>query len=561
MSEMHSPTAPIASSASAPAKLREIERLRAVAVLFVVCTHAPFMGVALPKQMNELWSGVDLFFVISGFVVTRALLRTLPDLTAVDGFDVAFERARGALTSFYVRRFFRIVPMALVGIVVARLLVESGWFELSRDKWRREAIAVLLGVYNYAMPTLGHDQLGVYWSLSVEEHFYLILPLIFLGARTRSRRILAAFVGVAFVTLITRPFFGEPPPGLALPIYYARFSSHLRFDSLFAGVAASLLFMGERGRPFLPKRWMQWVILPTCVLLLGALPSTLGAPLAHRVGFPVMWFISGVLVVYASFDADYVLPVPVVSRLLEHIGARSYAIYILHVPLLKIEGKWVAAHPAIARYYSAPPWGPWIRLAAFVAMTLLICEVSWRILEAPMQRLGRVLTEPQARPVNLRLVQGSVLVLSFGLLALMYQHTLFATFGPRNLALGKPVLASSQIPEASASQLTNGELEDERGFHTMREAHPFAIVDLQREATVRGFRVYNRADGWQTEGLPIHVEVSLDGVLFTRVGTRTSRFTQWSPWSAEISPIRARYVRLSSDAAYLCVAELEVFGP
>jgi peptidoglycan/LPS O-acetylase OafA/YrhL len=374
-------------------KLREIERLRGVAVLLVIFTHCGFIKASLHEFLRDTWSGVDLFFVISGFVVTRSLVRLLPPLEGVVSFDAAFDAARSALKTFYMRRFFRIAPMALLGMLAARLLIETGHFDGTREQWRREVVAVLAGVYNYSKPIFGYDNLGPYWSLTIEEHFYLLLPVMFLFARTRGRRIGAAVAGIALVVLVLRPVFGEAPHGAADPSFYMHFSSHTRFDSLFAGVAAALAFEQPPGKASMPASWMRWGIIPMCLLLIAMLPGAIGTPLGQRVGFVALWFFSTIAVVFASFDRGYVLSVPGLGRALEHVGARSYAIYILHRPMLRLDGSWIAAHPVWNARMTEGPLGPWLHFALLLGALLAITEVTWRLVEAPLQRFGRRLSK------------------------------------------------------------------------------------------------------------------------------------------------------------------------
>jgi peptidoglycan/LPS O-acetylase OafA/YrhL len=96
-------------------KLREIQRLRGVAILMVLMHHAPFKEAILPSWLRETWSGVDLFFVISGFVVTRTLLPELPD-TPGQPFVASLGARRGVLQAFYARRLYRLLPMVLFTI-------------------------------------------------------------------------------------------------------------------------------------------------------------------------------------------------------------------------------------------------------------------------------------------------------------------------------------------------------------------------------------------------------------------------------------------------------------
>src|SRR5580698_3292556 len=132
-------------------RLREIERLRAMAILMVMVVHWDTFQKLLPDVADHSWSGVDLFFVISGFVVTLSLVRLLPPVEEQSSFLGAFDVARPAIKTFYIRRFFRIMPVALVVALGIRVLtgVFPAQFGSSGD-WLKEFIAFFGGIYNYA---------------------------------------------------------------------------------------------------------------------------------------------------------------------------------------------------------------------------------------------------------------------------------------------------------------------------------------------------------------------------------------------------------------------------
>lgn len=379
-------------------KLQEIERLRAIAALMVIFTHtAPNFGI-LGYIFGHPRTGVDLFFVISGFVVTRSLLRLLPDLTQVDALDVAFDQSRGALRVFYTRRFFRIVPLAVVAVILQRLLLVLGIPApiLGGDVYGywREVFAVFTGVYNYAMPNEGYSQLGLFWSLSIEEHFYLLLPLSFLLARTRAKRIGLALFGIAFVALVCRSLFDTPPPGTVLPDYYRMFSSHLRFDTLLAGVASAMLFEAPPAQPIMPAAFVKWVLMPACLVMIWAIPRVLpGNTYVHQ-GFTATWFLSGILVTYASFDRGYVFEIPIIRRVLEYLGSRSYGLYLLHIILLRFDLWQRQRKPGYAAFAGNHPWVHWVLLLLAV---IAFAEVTWRLVEWPLQKFGRRLTDTSGR--------------------------------------------------------------------------------------------------------------------------------------------------------------------
>src|SRR5262249_55661675 len=142
-----------------PVKILGIERLRAVAILMVYLIHVQAFGDTFgylkPLKLLATWAGVDLFFVISGFVVTLSLERMLPERPRRPLRAPVSEEDRRALRSFYLRRFFRLAPVAalalglhLIGAAFGPLLAPSTPF-LTLTDWGWEALAVVSGLYNF----------------------------------------------------------------------------------------------------------------------------------------------------------------------------------------------------------------------------------------------------------------------------------------------------------------------------------------------------------------------------------------------------------------------------
>ncbi len=544
-------------------KVREIERLRAFAVLMVIWTHSspPLTGFAasffgLPR------TGVDLFFVISGFVVSRSLVRLLPDLTDADGLATAFDRSREALKRFYTRRFFRIVPLAVAAMVAFRLLVTLGVQpKASVDGFWHEVLAIATGVYNYAHPYPGYGQMFVYWSLSVEEHFYLLLPLGFLLARTRTRRAGLALAGAAFVALVCRNLFDSSPPG-ANAIDYRLYSSHLRFDALLAGVAIAMLFDGAPSAPIMPPRFVKCVVVPVCLALICSVPGQrLPLDSYFHQGLTATWLFCGVLVTYASFDRGYVFDVPVLGRVLEHVGARSYAMYLLHIPVVRCDEALVKYVPSCTLFKAEHPWTHWgLVLLAIVAVS----ELSWHLLELPTQQLGRRLSDPSLPPWRLgpRRFAAFAMVGAAVVLA-QYRHSVERWLGPPNLALHAQVTSSPwDAGKPPPANVTNGDLDYDGAFETMADQHPWILIDLGRVTPIKTIVTYNRYDGYQDEVLPLTVELSSDGEDFDRVSTRRRIFSQWFPWRLSLGGREARYVRYTGAGnGFISIAECEVYAP
>lgn len=213
----------------------EIQGLRAVAVGLVIAYHAGLSGV------QGGYVGVDVFFVISGYLITALLLREIERNSSI------------SLSGFYARRIRRLVPAALV-VLLTTLLV--GWFvygPLDLKQAASSAFATALYVSNlwfihlstdYLAKDVGADPLLHTWTLGVEEQFYLVWPLILLaalciGSRSNfERRLLIAFGTLAatsfalcvWLTASNQPwaFFGSPTRawefacGGALALYFSK---------------------------------------------------------------------------------------------------------------------------------------------------------------------------------------------------------------------------------------------------------------------------------------------------------------------------------------------------
>lgn len=174
-------------------KIDDVQVLRACAILMVVSYHAGILHPYIPEFFRHGFTGVNLFFVISGFVITRSSLLMLP--------ATSLQFAK----EFLLKRFFRIIPPAAFWLFAYYLAFRLVNTNLSGEIWN---IATLR--YNYHMIGAGSLWLGHYWSLLVEEHFYLIFVLLF--PFLVSRRIIIPFgVIVALITIqYLRPRAGDP---------------------------------------------------------------------------------------------------------------------------------------------------------------------------------------------------------------------------------------------------------------------------------------------------------------------------------------------------------------
>src|SRR5487761_2590128 len=147
------------SHTAAPRALRwraDIQGLRGVAVLAIVLYHAD------PTALSGGYVGVDVFYVISGFLITRMLIRELEQNGTI------------SLRRFYARRIRRLLPMAF--LVISATVLAADWLQSPLDAARtaKDALASALYLGNYRYSGLTPSPLQHYWSLGVEEQMYLV---------------------------------------------------------------------------------------------------------------------------------------------------------------------------------------------------------------------------------------------------------------------------------------------------------------------------------------------------------------------------------------------------
>ena len=319
-------------------RIDALDGLRGIAILAVVVMHcAMFASVRddirehwLTRTLQLGWTGVDLFFVLSGFLITGILLRTK-------------ERPH-YFRNFYARRALRIFPLYYV--VITLLL-----FVLPRDSatTMAEKVPYYLYVQNFAWlwPGEAHRDIArtITWSLAVEEQFYLVWPAVVLfTSRERLLRVSAALIGVAialrFVLL-----------GNGVSVY---FLTPCRFDALAAGaclallplppaaLARTLVVAGLAGLGL--TAWLAGSSLPENHLavqrwgILSALPLAVGLLVLARSGG-----------VFARICEN---------RVLRSFGRYSYCIYLVHLliveQVIELWIRFAQANPGVLDRWSAP---------------------------------------------------------------------------------------------------------------------------------------------------------------------------------------------------------------
>ena len=356
--------------------------LRGYSVALVVFLHlnllCPFPNgvIARVLRTTEMSIGVDMFFVISGFVISRSLaplwdVRTVADVAAM----------RDVPLSFYQKRFVRLWPTATTWMALSVVLCipfrgHAGWPDTGRTFVK--LVSGMVYLYNF-QEAAANSALGYLWSLSVEWQFYLLFPLLLLFVRHDGLRL-----AVAFAALLLTVWF--QPGG---PVWWL-----FRFDGLPFGILLYVLLI-RLGITLPEYRSLRRGICRH--LLTGTL--IVAAVLLPRFGFnPRFAFMlaSGfccVPVALAAANRGYITGLgirPVISWL----GSRSYSIYVAHIPaimsVISIFEILRRSHPALwhlqVTAFRYVLLGYYVLSAATIAVA---SELTYRLVERPSHRASQ----------------------------------------------------------------------------------------------------------------------------------------------------------------------------
>ncbi|WP_162237688.1 acyltransferase family protein [Agreia sp. Leaf244] len=332
---MHTSPPPSRTRASAgtPAHfLPHLQGLRAIAVLLVVVYHF------WPGRLQGGYIGVDVFFVISGFLITGQLARELDASTG------SAQGGRINLPGFYAKRVRRLLPAAVTVLIFSALATLFILPLSSLGENLREILASTFYVENWALAANSVDYLAAaneatlvqhYWSLSLEEQFYLIWPLMLLGASWLAvkfgsgKRWNALFAVVVAVSILSLVFSIVYTQTNAAQAYFVTFTRMWEFG---AGAVLALL---PRLRP--TKAWLS------NVLGYGGIAIVLGCGYFYDKSTPfpgsaaILPVVGTMAIILAShrerwYDAGRVLSLRPVS----FVGDISYSLYLWHWPLIVI---------------------------------------------------------------------------------------------------------------------------------------------------------------------------------------------------------------------------------
>jgi len=366
-------------------RMPQLDALRGIAILWVILHNAALdnIGHAQSGVMSVLdllgdsgWVGVQLFFVLSGFLITGILLE-----------------GRGAprqFRTFYARRTLRIFPVYYLFLLLAFVILPATGLVYWGGARQADTLYYWTYLTNWALP-FRHDMVFPHlWSLAIEEQYYLLWPLlvVFLRRRTLAYTclglILSALLGRAWLVWQFDPEFASHA------MYTFTFA---RWDALAIGSLLALLLRSDAALAYLQRYFTRSFLGLTLVLLVQV--AILHNFTAEGVGgifnqsSIALWFTMLLLIAIVPWQnrLDRLRPL-FGSRFLRQVGKYSYAAYLFHVPAKMIFFKYFAI--AVAAH------APWQQLAvlaynwiAISGLTFAAAWVSWYVLEQPFLQLKK----------------------------------------------------------------------------------------------------------------------------------------------------------------------------
>ena len=352
-------------------RIKELDGIRGIAILLVLMWH--YIAVqAQPRTavqyLSLTWSGVDLFFVLSGFLIIGILLD-------VKGSESYFR-------TFYVRRACRILPLYLVVLflyIAIPLVIQTPGKWLFADE-HLPLLSYITFTQNFFMHTSGFGSkwLAATWSLAIEEQFYLLIPLVVW--RLNHRQLLVVFICLICAAPIFRFIFGN------LGAYVFPFA---RADSILMGgvLAIALRIPGVHA---LLSEYYKYLVGIFFVFLLGVIVLTLKLAGVGDV-FTHLWL----AVFFCLFICVFILRTGnpfndmfISNSVFVWLGLRSYAIYLLHQPVsglshYYLNGRDTPSFSSFSEFYAT---------VFALLIVLLLAEISYRYFETIFISYGKRFT-------------------------------------------------------------------------------------------------------------------------------------------------------------------------
>ncbi len=392
------------ASKSSTKIIEDLNLLRAVSVLAIIVHHA--------HENLYRWStdtqhpffdyfdgsfGPDLFFAISGYIIARDLVPRLQACRSNTEWLTAS-------LFFWTKRVFRILPSAWLWLFLILFLSitfnETGSFGSVKTNLSATAAGILqVANFRFAFSFGDYFYGGsfVYWTLSLEEQFYILLPFLAWFGRRPLVPVLLAVIAVQLVTERAVQPITERSMLLLM----------VRTDALLMGVLIAIWSQKPSYPRFEPRflgrfKWLGFALmgLATVAMLAKSAPELSGLPFK----WSFISLLSAGLVWVASYDGHYLMPQGAVKQILLWVGSRSYAIYLSHIPMFFVGWE------AVSRLYPDAPVGPerfWMLTLIAFPLIGVVSELNFRVIEGPLRRRGARVAAERLERRQQRLAEAS----------------------------------------------------------------------------------------------------------------------------------------------------------
>ena len=364
----------------------ELDGVRGIAIVMVLAHHYFLLPIRAPlatlpsyfQAAGRLaWSGVDLFFVLSGFLLGGILL--------------GVRESSNYFQVFYVRRFLRIVPIYFVCLTAGLLLTSLFNHGLApRLSWMFDSLIPLKTYFIFLQnlwmakrTTYGMFGLGVTWSLAIEEQFYLTLPLLIRFCRSHASLVVAVLAGVTIATLSRLVLYTLYPANTLAGVELMP----CRADALLLGVFGAIIVRKQPWRAWLEghRKLMVGVL---CVLACGLVVLTKYFPNPYGFGmlsfgftYLAFFYLTGIC--YAVLFPDSRLSGILRWRWLRWLGSIAFGVYLFHELIRSLFFGLIWSHLPTGMSF-----GEFSVSLIALGVTLVLYHLSWQFFEKPLVDIG-----------------------------------------------------------------------------------------------------------------------------------------------------------------------------
>jgi peptidoglycan/LPS O-acetylase OafA/YrhL len=348
-----------------------LDGLRGIAILLVVFLH----NFDFLNYFFFGWLGVDLFFVLSGFLITEILLKTLDQPHFI--------------RNFYMRRVLRIFPLYYLVLIICLLILpmirsvhvnsdyyihNQGWLWTYLQNW----------LFSFKEP-FGDKILLHTWSLAVEEQFYLVWPFIILLLRKPGRLLwfllsLLIIVGIARYAVFV--YMKED-------LTYSSLYTFTRIDGLCIGAMLAIVM---KINPDFLKKYTTWIVLLMAAINFGFYfinkQQAITLPYLAFIGYTTFAVLFGILVYEAVIGESKIIRFFLTIPLLKFFGRISYGLYVYHWPVYVLFYSYIRDKINL-RHYVEPRMAELISAITATLMAVVISMISYRYFEKPFLRLKK----------------------------------------------------------------------------------------------------------------------------------------------------------------------------